>query len=421
LLKRLELKNWKSFQEATLHVDPLTILIGVNASGKSNLLDALVFLTRVASGSSIFSAIQGDVSLEALRGGAEWVCRKPFQQFTLISEFEGNHCDYRYELTVHVPETNTKADILEEKLTALTTTQRGKVTEKKLFYTQQQDTEGVGIPTLFYTPKRGPGKRKDLNRSHIILGQTEAINDLHEDVQEGAKTVLTALQKVFVFDPIPSHMRDYAPFADRLYPDGANLAGVLAGLTPTRKAEVEATLTRYFQKLPERDIHRVYTEPVGKFGKDAMLYCEEGWTEEGIPNTVDARGMSDGSLRFLAIVTAMLTRPEDSLLVIEEVDNGLHPSRAHVLLEMLATLGQQRRIDVLVTTHNPALLDAAGFSMVPFIGVVHRDPHQGASRLTQLEDIKALPKLIAGGSLGYLSATGALEQAAVKGELNVAH
>ncbi|MFM6453201.1 MAG: AAA family ATPase, partial [Planktothrix sp.] len=46
-----------------------------------------------------------------------------------------------------------------------------------------------------------------------------------------------------------------------------------------------------------------------------------------------------------------MTRPEGSLIVIEEVDNGLHPSRAGLLLQMLREIGQKRNIDVLVTTH----------------------------------------------------------------------
>ena len=141
-----------------------------------------------------------------------------------------------------------------------------------------------------------------------------------------------------------------------------------------------------------------------------MLYCEEGWSGTQA-HTVDARGMSDGTLRYLAIVTAMLTRQPGSLLVIEEIDNGLHPSRAHVLVKMLRQLGNERGIDVIVTTHNPALLDAAGARLVPFISVVHRDNTTGASLLIQLEDIEQLPKLMASGSLGQLSASGRIEAA----------
>ena len=62
---------------------------------------------------------------------------------------------------------------------------------------------------------------------------------------------------------------------------------------------------------------------MGRLGRDAILYCEEIWNLNQEPIIVDASGMSDGTLRFLAILTAMLTQPKNSLIVIEEVDNGL--------------------------------------------------------------------------------------------------
>jgi predicted ATPase len=121
--------------------------------------------------------------------------------------------------------------------------------------------------------------------------------------------------------------------------------------------------------------------------------------------------MSDGTLRFLAILTALLTRPKGSLLVIEEVDNGLHPSRSNLLLEMLHKLGKERGVDVLVTTHNPALLDAMGPSMVPFITVAHRNSQTGCSVLVLLDEISELPKLLAQGPIGQVSSRGLLERA----------
>lgn len=410
MLKELNLHKWKSFEQATLYIDPLTIIIGTNASGKSNTLDALLFLQRVAAGVGIFQAINGDVNLPPIRGGIEWVCRKPDKEFTLELLFGGDrkNQDYRYELSVKLD--GAKAEVSREELTLVKYGPRSQTPNKKrLYYTQQQESSKPGIPAYFATGTRGPGKRIDVNRSNIVLAQADTLN-LRKEVQEGVKQVLRQLQQIFVFDPIPSHMRDYKPFSEKLQADGSNIAGVLAALDNQRKAEVESTLTEYLKALPERDIQRFWTEPVGKFQTDAMLYCEEGWTET-VSQTVDARGMSDGTLRYLAIVTAMLTRQTGSLLVIEEVDNGLHPSRAHVLVEMLRTLGKQRGIDVIVTTHNPALLDAAGPQMVPFITVAHRHDSTGASLLTQLEDVQPLPKLMASGSLGRLSSEGRITAA----------
>lgn len=419
MITELKLKNWKSFRDATLYIDPVTILIGTNASGKSNTLDALLFLQRVASGVGIYPSIQGDVNLQPIRGGVDWVCCKPTREFSMVITLntEDKDIEYRYELSVLV--NGVKAEVSGEELTLLKYGPRSQTPrEIRLYYTQTQESAAPGIPSYFSTGTKGPGKRIDVSRSHIVLVQAESFS-LRKEVQEGIKEVLSQLQKIFVFDPVPSHMRNYVPFSETLQPDGSNIAGVLAALDPLRKDEVENTLTHYLKKLPERDIQRIWTEPVGKFQNDAMLYCQENWSSDidlfHEPHIVDARGMSDGTLRFLAIVTALLTRQPGSLLVIEEVDNGLHPSRAHILIEMLKSLGHDRGIDVIVTTHNPALLDAAGVSMVPFILVVHRDSHTGNSLLTQLEDIGQLPKLMAGGTLGQLSTEGRIEAAVNQG------
>lgn len=150
---------------------------------------------------------------------------------------------------------------------------------------------------------------------------------------------------------------------------------------------------------------------MGRLAKDAMLYCEEQWSPHKPPLLMDASSLSDGTLRFLAILTALLTRPAGSLLAIEDVDNGLHPSRAGMLVQMLREIGQQRSIDVLVTTHNPALLNELEPGLIPFVTVAHRDPSSGESKLTLLEDIEQLPKLLASGPLGSIAASGRIEHA----------
>ena len=78
---------------------------------------------------------------------------------------------------------------------------------------------------------------------------------------------------------------------------------------------------------------------------------------------------------------------------------------------MLIEIGGKRNVDVLVTTHNPALLDEMGTEMVPFITVVHRNKETGASELTLLEDIKNLPKILSYGTVGKLSSKGIIEKA----------
>ncbi|MBJ7296257.1 MAG: AAA family ATPase, partial [Dolichospermum sp.] len=77
MLKKLILENWKSFRYAELPLDPLTVLIGTNASGKSNVVEALEFLQRIANGENIETALAGDKTLSSIRGGVELAARKP--------------------------------------------------------------------------------------------------------------------------------------------------------------------------------------------------------------------------------------------------------------------------------------------------------------------------------------------------------
>jgi hypothetical protein len=277
----------------------------------------------------------------------------------------------------------------------------------RLLWTDPCDLRSPTIVVRLYNGKSGT--KRELARAQSALFQLHG-QKLPQDTEEGVNEVIGSLREIFVLDPIPSHMRTYSPLADKLDSDARNIAGVIAAMPPSQKADIERVLSQYAAKLPERDIKSVYAEPVGKFGSDAMLYCEEEWGGSGTPPTVDARGMSDGTLRFLAILTALLTRPRGSLLVIEEVDNGLHPSRASMLLQMLKDVGADRGVDVLATTHNPALLDAMGSRMVPFITVAHRDSTSGNSVLVSLEDLKDLPRLLAQGSIGRLSSRGLIER-----------
>ena len=412
MITELRLENWKSYATAALHIDPLSVLVGTNASGKSNALDALLLLNRVATGAMLTSALKGDGTQAPVRGGVEWAARKPGSVFALGVVCRADELtDYEYRLEGCI--TESRCDLHSEQLTrikyrpgkdGLRKSQAGHI---KLLRTDPCTESSPTIIARLYNEKQGTPRQ--LSRAHSVLFQLVG-QKLRQEIQDGVSEVISALRDIFILDPIPSHMRKFSPLSDRLESDAWNVAGVLAALPKEKQQEIEAVLTRYASQLPERDIRRVYAETVGKFNSDAMLYCEEHWLDDGPPPTVDARGMSDGTLRFIAILTALLTRPKASLLVIEEVDNGLHPSRARLLLDMLKAVGTQRGVDVLVTTHNPALLDAMGTEMVPFITVANRDPTTGYSVLTLLEDLAQLPKLLAQGPIGRLSSQGLIEK-----------
>lgn len=348
MITAFEFRNWKSYRVSTLYVDPLTVLIGTNASGKSNALDALLFLNRIAHGEQLSAALQGDSASSAVRGGLEWAARRPGDSFSLqvtVREDASTDYEYRIEARIDTRARPHRCELMGERLVrtryrlaadgrrgesegsvqlfGTNACEEGAASIETYLYDGAQD-QGMrgGIPEIQEVERPGvsepgvlsyrvlinfaPGTVRSLSRANAVLHQLMG-QSTHEEIQQGVSAVVQALQGIFILDPIPEHMRGYEPLAEQLEPDARNIAGVLAALPEPRRQEIEKRLTEYLNQLPERDIRRVYTETVGKFDADAMLYCDEQWEEGGEPTVVDARGMSDGSLRFLAILVALLT------------------------------------------------------------------------------------------------------------------
>ncbi|WP_353932613.1 AAA family ATPase [Okeanomitos corallinicola TIOX110] len=422
MLKKLILENWKSFRYAELPLDPLTVLIGTNASGKSNVVEALEFLQRIANGENIETALAGDKTLSSIRGGVELAARKGENEFSLKVLIGGEDNDYFYNIILG---SSSVIWITEESI-AIDKLLNHNYLTKSIFVINPFDQTYSSKPMLpnYQGHNLDIGKYLEElpinNIENPIENQDKKqkiIYEWEEQTEFGNKNlqiiinnfILPTLQNIHILNPIPSTMREYSRLSENLESDGSNIAGVLAALPDDKKVEVENILSEYIKYLPEGDIKKVWAEPVGRLKTDAMLYCQEEW-KPGEITEIDARSMSDGTLRFLAILTALLTRPEGSQIVIEEIDNGLHPSRAALLVKILKEIGSKRNIDILLTTHNPALLDAFGSEIVPFVVVAHRDSETGESKLTLLEDIENLPLLLASGTLGRLATKGAIEK-----------
>lgn len=230
-----------------------------------------------------------------------------------------------------------------------------------------------------------------------------------KEAQEVIPAVVTefqnALRQIIFLDLNPRAMVDYSFIVDKnLRPDGRNLSSVLFDICETqgRKAEVLA----FIGELPEQRISDV------KFlrgpREEVMVQVTE--TFGHVPTDREAPLLSDGTLRVLAIAAALLSAPTGGLVVIEEIDNGVHPSRARELLANILVASKKNSLRVLLTSHNPALLDTLPKESVPDVVCCYRDPEQGDSRLIRLADLTDYPELVASGPLGQLMTQGLLDR-----------
>ena len=221
------------------------------------------------------------------------------------------------------------------------------------------------------------------------------------------------LRNSYIFDPQPKAMREYARAESnpQLLRGGANLSAVLFALSEGDEEQQAALqrITEVVRQIPEEPFIKIGFADTSLGDVMAGFVADEGKETSG-GKLIDARLLSDGTLRMLAIVTALETVPESSRIVIEEFDNGLHPSRAKLLVQTLSETASRRKLNVLVTTHNPAFMDALDESQMDSVLICHGDESGKGSQVTRLGDMDIAGTIGLRGGLGDFVTRGALEE-----------
>ena len=405
MLSSFTIKGFKSYQEATLKLAPLTVLIGANASGKSNAVEALRLLSWLAQGNKLgsirYAVQEGD---QALRGTVRDLAHRNRGGFSLSCVT--THPKWEtYSIKLQMQD-DDDLHITDERLI-------GAHQNVPLFEVVYSHESGGDIWVAYNNFARG-GKKPQV----VCIDQMAVLVQLQSSARFGggqktAQRVIPEVTKqyqewlsnIVFLDPQPSTMRDYSFKTERtLSGDGANLSGVLFNLC--REKRVKREVLQFIQALPEQDIKRI--DFIETPRSEAMVKLTE--TFGGRKTEYDVTLLSDGTLRVLAIAAAVLSAPEGSIVVIEEIDNGVHPSRAEQILSQISRIAEERGLRVLISSHNPALLDALPDDAVPNVVFCYRDPKTGTSRLVRLADIPDYPELIAQGAVGHLVTRGILDR-----------
>ncbi len=401
-----------------MRLAPLTLLIGANASGKSNAIEGIRFLSWLARGQrldELVSAVQSED--QRVRGTVgDLVYRKPDDKQDrpifgfacrgnpgLFRDFDGSSAQFKTRLEVTADGMRVAAESLGGSYIG-----RG----KPLLYEVVEPAKEFSHEVTVGYDRFAPGRRPQIACSdqQAIFSQLGTPARFvspwaQRHIPEAVDRLRGFLDRILFLDPNPGRMRNPSFIIEkRLKGDGSNLSSVLFDLC--REPDRKAAVLDFIRALPEQDIRDIgFLEGPRK---EVIVTLTEAFG--GGDRQWDAGILSDGTLRVLAIAAALLSAPEGSLVIIEEIDNGVHPSRAGMLLENILKLAQSRKVRVLVTTHNPALLDALPIAAIPDVVCCYRDPEQGDSRLIRLEDVRDYPELVAQGPLGQLMTRGILDR-----------
>ncbi len=391
VLTRIEIDGFKTFRGFELDLQPLTVIAGANASGKSNLFDAIQFLARLAESDlrsaarslrgephELFHRAPDGSSVDQIRLAAE-VLVEPTVKDPWGEVHELSHTRLRYEVTLE-----RRVDRGLERLYVAREAARLIRASKDRWATPFKRSELIG-PRLRYK------RRNDLLETRFEDGDAQFLisHDGHAGRMRPAvaaeATVLSSITsaefahlyalreelrswRFLQLDPaeLRGPVDQHAP--PRLEPSGWNLAAVLARIRAETSSDedTEGQLTDLSADLA----HLVPGITGVRVREDT---AERQWqllirTRDG--GEYSSRVASDGTLRLIALLTALSDPRFGGLVCFEEPENGVHPGRIRPLMEHLRSLvtgdgaldddADAPLLQLVLTTHSPVVVSSLG-------------------------------------------------------------
>jgi len=371
MLKKIRLTDFKSFVDEEVELAPLTLLIGANASGKSNFLDAIRFLQGLSQGLTIPEVLNGEERAHSgawpgLRGRMEESARFGRSAFAIESEWVatgGQEVRHQIECQT-APFPARRSEWVED------------------------GNRRIVAPTKL--------KPHDNLLKNLDAASTKPEKDL-------MIALLEELAGVRFLDIQPSVMRDYGRRGAPLGDDGKNFSGVLASLSEDEK--VKHSFVVWLREICAPEIEDLDFAEIKELGDVMAIFVEKGGAR------ISARSLSDGTLRFMGILLALQTANPGDIFLVEEIGEGLHPTRMQFFLKLLESAVLDRDIQVIATTHSPGVLQWLTSERLREVLVFGRIPGRSGSVVRRLGEITYFEEVIQVEEIDELFSAGWLETA----------
>jgi predicted ATPase len=344
-LRSLKLNNFLSFgpESKAVELTPLNVIIGPNASGKSNFIEAIELLHSTPTD------LAGPIRFGGTAG--EWLWKgHPIPEPAVIeAKLRKTKAlpELRYRLAF--TETQFRMELVEELLARPVSSpddlpyvyhyQQGRMATirqfvsfegpgKRPYLTKKLDLNSLKIDQSIFSQRKDPEQYPEIGWVAAEFGKIQTFREW----TFGRTAALRQPQRA----DLP---------ADVLHPNILNLGLVLNHLEHT---DIWPRYRSYVNRFLPRFSHLSVKVQSGSV--QIMMQ------EEGFASPISATRLSDGTLRFLALL-ALLLKPEPSpLICIEEPELGLHPDGLAIIAELLVEASQ--RTQIVVTTHSDVLESA---------------------------------------------------------------
>ena len=346
MLRRLELHAFKAYEDEIVELEPLSILVGRNGSGKTSVLQAIEFfhglvvqtlgdhlgrhgweykdLPRLKSENLEF----GFAALIDLDEGLYWWNVRLGKRLRpgVAVETVIRVADNRYDDVVAGAPPDVDAD------------------------TELMVRVGREMERLDESAGEWEKVKQTLTSSWL------ALLDPEEDAERypGLIAVLDWASRIVPYVVLdPNRLREPSRLsADGIGVAGESLAGFLRFLRSRRPEAFQRVLDRVRGAYPQFQDVEIRAEGTSAFS----IAVRESWTEGRHP-LLNARQASDGLLRLFAFAALPELSPAPTLLMVDELENGVHPALLGALVSLLASLADEDGIQVVATSHSPIVLN----------------------------------------------------------------
>ena len=395
-IQTIRLQNFLSFgmEFDEFELKSLNVLIGPNGSGKSNLLEA-VDLLRASATNLVEPIRQGGGIDEWLWKGAG---NSPVAELEVTLYYPDGVMPLRHKMSF--TSVGQRFELVDESIENEREEYYG-ASDVRFYYRYQNGRPVLNIRSLGDPGSNGSDKmverglrREDLAPEQSVISQRKDPDQYPEITYLGNQYGQIKLYREWNlgrYTPPRTPQKVDLP-SDFLLPDASNLGLVLNDLEhrPNVPQNIEEMLQQFY-------------EPFNRFttrisGGTVQIFLHE----EGLTQPIPATRLSDGTLRYLCLLSILCHPTPPPLICIEEPELGLHPDILPVMAELL--VDASHRTQLIVTTHSDTLVDA--LSHVPE-AVAVCEKEDGATRLKRL-DPERLQMWLEQYSLGNLWRSGEL-------------
>jgi predicted ATPase len=389
MIKLLRLRSFKNFRDAELNCGPFTVLMGANASGKSNIRDAFRFLHGIGRGYPLAS-IAGEkfgpgseLVWDGIRGGLREIAYRQANSFALEVEVDDvlvgePSCVYRIEVAPNFK--GSQPRIVNESL---------HFGEHQVFESKPNPERDMLIISVLGSRVRDQPMHHVAEPSLIqfvkpffstLRPKDEQQAQLLEKFERIRPRIIETFANMRFLSPTLKAMRQPSTPGQKIIGNqGEHLSSVLQTICadPQRKAG----LLSWLGSLTPMDVADLEFKP-DITGKILLMLVEENGHRTSVYSA------SGGTVRFLALLAALMGPQADQLFFFEEIENGIHPARLHVLLDLIENQVKHNRTQVIATTHSPQLLRLVNPQTFDSTSLVYRLEGRQTGHIQRLE---ALP------------------------------